>query len=301
MYSGSGAVIDYLSGRNDLSDPLLGMEYLLPHAPHGLMALESVAGRSFHYSSSDRAVKEFRSLLRKLCRKSWRIRYGHEYCSVLRNFSSVTDEFMKSIIDSQFPVSIDSQGYGKNDISFPLYKLLRLFRFRRPPKTEILVGAEELVQFAKKMHDELFCAEDRGSPILLNQAGSGWNPVESTKYFNNRKVVLVTRDPRDQFAEIKLYKNARLVDEFICWYRNMMERISRVHHPDLLKIRFEEFVVSNLHLTYDICTHLCLNYKIKSSYSSSMSLSNIGKYKSVLSEREIKKIEDLLPDFIIDK
>ena len=56
------------------------------------------------------------------------------------------------------------------------------------------------------MHDKMFRSNEDDRPVLLDQGGSGWNPIESTKYFLDCKVVLVTRDPRDQFAEIKYYK-----------------------------------------------------------------------------------------------
>ena len=56
---------------------------------------------------------------------------------------------------------------------------------------------------AQTLHSKIFQSDHENLPVLLNQAGSGWNPIESTKYFLNRKVILVTRDPRDQFLEIK--------------------------------------------------------------------------------------------------
>ena len=50
-YSGSGAVYDYLKGRDDLFDPLKGVEYQLPHMPNGLLSLEAVSeGFSSSYS-----------------------------------------------------------------------------------------------------------------------------------------------------------------------------------------------------------------------------------------------------------
>ena len=34
--------------------------------------------------------------------------------------------------------------------------------------------------------EQLFNIDLNSKPILLNQAGSGWNPIESTKFFSNR-------------------------------------------------------------------------------------------------------------------
>ena len=60
------------------------------------------------------------------------------------------------------------------------------------------------------MHNKIFQSNAEGRPILLDQGGSGWNPIESTKYFSNCRIVLVTRDPRDQYVEIKHYKKLTL-------------------------------------------------------------------------------------------
>ena len=92
------------------------------------------------------------------------------------------------------------------------------------------------------MHTELFRTETDKRPILLNQAGSGWNPIESTKYFLNQKVVLVTRDPRDQFAELKQFKKAARVEGVIDWYKEMQQRLRQTDNPILLRLRFEDFV-----------------------------------------------------------
>ena len=83
------------------------------------------------------------------------------------------------------------------------------------PNTRLLVSPNNLIDAAQKLHNKLFQLTSDNRPILLNQAGSGWNPIESTKYFLNRKVVLVTRDPRDQFAELKKLEKLFLLRDLL--------------------------------------------------------------------------------------
>ena len=64
------------------------------------------------------------------------------------------------------------------------------------------------------------------------------NPIESTKYFLDCKVVLVTRDPRDQFAEIKYYKKGTSVNGFVDWCKEM-QSYKQIINPKVLLIRFQ--------------------------------------------------------------
>jgi hypothetical protein len=134
--------------------------------------------------------------------------------------------------------------------------------------------------------------------VLLDQAGSGWNPIESTKYFFNRKIILVTRDPRDQFVFMKINKNAHSLNGFIDWYKEMQFRLVSNKDPILINIKFEDFIINHERMTNLICNHLLINSNKQSSYDPNNSKKNIGKYKSFLSKNEIDEIEKNLSDFI---
>ena len=134
------------------------------------------------------------------------------------------------------------------------------------PKTRILVSQDKLISASQKLHDKIFKTDPDKRPILLNQAGSGWNPVESTKYFPNNKLVLVTRDPRDQFLEIKKYKKAIFVEEFINWYKEMLKRLDQFKDKNLLKITFEDFVYNNKNMIEVLCNHLSISPATFSKY-----------------------------------
>ena len=51
--------------------------------------------------------------------------------------------------------------------------------------------------------------------------------------------MLVTRDPRDQFAELKQYKKAGSIEGFIEWYGEMQRRLKLINDPNILIIKFE--------------------------------------------------------------
>jgi len=170
--------------------------------------------------------------------------------------------------------------------------------YEKIPNTRLLVSQEDLILAAQKLHNKLFQKNSGKRPILLNQAGSGWNPIESTKYFLNRKVILVTRDPRDQFAELKQFRKIISVDGFIDWYKELQRRLKEINNPNILFLSFEDFVNKNEKMVSVLCEHFSITSNILSSYDPNLSKKNIEKYQKILSKKEIDTIESSLSEYI---
>ena len=146
----------------------------------------------------------------------------------------------------------------------------------------------------------MFGAHDKKYTIL-NQAGSGCNPVNSTDYFPNRKVILVVRDPRDQYCELKKHKNARSLSEYIGWYKEMMLRIKSVDSDFIKIIRFEEFVERYSVVSDEVCDFLSIDKDLYSNYDPAASSKNIGIYKEFLDKDELRLIESHLKEYLYNK
>ena len=304
FYSGSGVVYDYLSGRGDLNDPLQGTEYQLPQMPNGLMILEAITKKAFHPPTADFALNQFEKITKKLSQSETLWRYGKDYASMIPLFDKVVEQFIKDICAAKLPMQLHWHRtmQSQSAIKYFFSKLKNYLGFIKvAPDTRLLVSQEDFIIAAQKMHTELFRTETDKRPILLNQAGSGWNPIESTKYFLNQKVVLVTRDPRDQFAELKQFKKAARVEGFIDWYKEMQQRLRQTDNPILLRLRFEDFVNKYNEMVNVLCNHVSINYKTASSYEPNLSKKNIGKYKKILSHQEIDVIESNLSEYIYIK
>ena len=302
--SGSGAVFDYLIGRGDIRDPLKGQEYHLPQMPYGLMTLEAVANNAFHPGNSDFVISQFEKIIKKISRSQTKWHYGMGYSNRVPFFQKSVDQFIEEICSAKFPMRLHWRKLVQSEtvIKYLIYKLKnRLGFFEKAPFTRLLVSQDKLIDAAQKLHDRLFQEDSDSRPILLNQAGSGWNAVESTKYFFNRKVVLLTRDPRDQFAELKIIKNARSVDDFIDWYKEMQRRIKEINNPILLQLRFEDFVIENDKMVNLLCKHLSVDSSVVSDYNPSLSKINIGKYHKILNKTEIDKIHNSLSEYFYDR
>jgi hypothetical protein len=300
-YSGSGAVYDYLAGRGDLRDPLLGKEYQLPQMPNGLMSLEATTGPAFHPGTSDFVISQFQKTVKKLCRSGKPWRYGEGYNFLLPSFERQIEEFINEICAANFPMRLTWQRLMKSQSPIRYFINLLNYKFNlseKVPQSRLLVCQNDFIIAAQNFHNKLFQIEIDKRPILLNQAGSGWNPINSTKYFLNRKIVLITRDPRDQFAELKLFKKANSVKEFINWYKEMQIRLKHINNPLVMHIRFEDFVKNNKKMVQTLCNHVSITSNILSNYKPNSSKKNIGKYTEFLDQKEINDIETNLLEYI---
>ncbi|WP_435116887.1 hypothetical protein ACIJYF_00765 [Candidatus Pelagibacter bacterium nBUS_49] len=206
-YSGSGAVFDYLNGRGEFYNPLKSIEYQLPHMPNGLMALEAVASSSFHPGTADYVLHNFEKNIKKLLRSNSIWTYGRSYEKFIPTFQSAIDEFVSEICEVNIQMNLNWHRLMQSPINYIISQIKNFFGIKNyVPLTHILVSEDKLVYAAQKFHDKIFLRNANNRPVLLNQAGSGWNPIKSTKYFLNCKIILVTRDPRDQYLEIKQKK-----------------------------------------------------------------------------------------------
>ncbi len=297
-YSGCTAVYDYFNGRGDLYAPLIGEEYLLPQLPFGLMSLEASAGNAFNSSSAEFALSKFEDIVEKLTRPKTFWCNGKGYGKKLPLFEKSVRKFLKEICIVNYPMQLE---WRRLMASIPERILLqikqRLGLMRVAPQARLLVSKDELIFSAQKMHNEIFQKNSKGRPILLDMANAGWNPIESTKYFSNRKIIIVIRDPRDQFVELKQFKKASSVEGFVVWYEEMQKRLNKFYDPCIMKVQFEEFVNKNEKIVNEFCKHVSLSSSVTSKYHSSLSKKNVGKYQDHLSQRELNIIEEKLSEY----
>ena len=300
-FSGSGAIFDYLVGRNDLDNPLKGEEYLLPILPNGLMDLEAAAGKAFDPATSEYHIMKFQEISEKLS-NFWS---NGPKKKELRKFAEIfhknINQFTNEISSANYPMRILWRELFKTPLEKNLNRIKNLIGLEESiPPTRLLVSPKNLIEAVEKMHDNLFKTHSGNRPTILNQAGSGWNPIDSTKYFNDHKTILVTRDPRDQYLEIKQYKKGQSIMGFIDWYKEMQNRLKLISDENIFQVRFEDFVNNNSKYTKIICDYLKLSDKVSSSYRAELSKRNVHKFQKFKDQKEIRLIEDNLEEFIYD-
>ena len=299
FYSGAGAVHDFLTGRGDSYDPLNGEEYLLPQVPYGIMSLHASCGLFFSHSSAHLNIVKFKKIAYMLGRKHTKYNPGMGYENNINGYYKLIDSYVDSLVVSSLPYNSHWEWFTAPFFK-RIYNRLKIINKGYAKDKYLPTIGVDFVEKTRELHLKMFGVHDK-KYILLNQAGSGWNPVNSTDYFPNRKVILVVRDPRDQYCELKKHKNAHSLSEFIGWYKEMMLRIESVDSDFIKIIRFEEFVERYSVVSDEVCDFLSIDKGLYSNYDPVASSKNIGIYKGLLDKDELRLIERNLKEYLYNK
>ena len=297
FYSGAGAVYDFLAGRSDSKDPLNGKEYLLPQIPYGIMALHATCESHFSHPSANINLTNFKKVAYKLGQLHTKSSPGMGYAEDIRDYYLFVDSYTDSITVSTLPYESHWDWFTASLIKRVYQRLKKMFINKVNPKKKYLpVNGDEFLKVTREFHTRMFSNHEK-KYTLLNQAGSGWNPVNSTEYFPRRKVILVVRDPRDQYCELIKHKNAGSVNEYVKWYKEMRQRIALIDSKYIKVVRFEEFVFEYSTVSGDVCEFLNIDKDLSSNYDPIASRKNIGIYKELLGKEELEIITINLQEY----
>lgn len=307
-YSGSGAVLAYLRGRPDIVDPFRGKEIQISQMPHGLMALHAACGAAFHGSSAHEQIECFIRQTDAYARRSNWLWFGKNYEKLIPGFLAKRDQFVLDILACRYPFDLEYLRMRTPRFWQVFGAVLRRMGaggtggFERK-LVGLPVTEADFLEAARRFTDAL--VEDwesvDGKAMVLNQAGAGWNPVDSTQYFRRRKVITVLRDPRDQFYELRKFKGFTDARAFCNWYRNMRLRISDVVDREqcLFILQFERFVLDHEPSVKAVCNHFGLDPDVASTYIAARSEKNIGQFRQ-LERGERAMIENECGEFIVE-
>lgn len=295
--SGTGAVFEYLKGRGDLYDPLFGEEYLLPSLPNGLMALNAITEKASDPSITEHSLKEFQNLTEDLI-KYWSSKQNNEKLNHnIIIFENAIEKFLKDITHVNYPMRLLSHQLSQSNVKILISKIKRRLGLTIDnPKTRLIVSQKKFLEATQKLHDSMFSQNANNRKIIITRGCSVWSLNESSKFFLNSKIVVINRDPRDQFVELRSYKQAYSVESFINWYKELQKRLSSINDSNVLLINFEDFVKKNNKFKKILCDHVSLN-DITSSYDPELSKKNVGKFDKYLDRKEIMSIEENLSEY----
>ena len=117
------------------------------------------------------------------------------------------------------------------------------------------------------------------------------------------KEIAVYRDPRDQYVELINYKTAKNFEHYRkTWVPSLKQLYQFKNNPNLLLIRFEDFVLNYDKVAKQICDFCGLDkahhvYK-RLYFVPEQSKKNIGLWKSFADQKAIRKIEQELPELL---
>jgi hypothetical protein len=315
--SGSGAVYDYLVGRRDISKPL-DKEFRLIQDPGGLTDLHDVYSLGYDPERASETINDFIDFCNR-CGRSNRLfgyyfnaRYGNGYALLLDNYFQKVCDFLGSITER---VDGENEGSGA---ALPFVRTARekVAEFRRRVNGKELqqgsflpaVDEAEFLKQCERFLNELFpmknWEKNPQAGVAIDQGGSFWAPESSTVYYGkNRKVVVVSRDPRGVYNSFKtkgLAYPGNYVELFCEWYRAVMKHINQKEwdSENVLHVEYETFVTHFDEEKGKLDKFLEIDEDVVTSADMEKSAFNARKYQHLLTEEENEFISSRLPEYL---
>ena len=91
------------------------------------------------------------------------------------------------------------------------------------------------------------CKNLKKKNIILDQATSFWKPEIANNYFDNLKIIVVTRDPRSVFYSMKFRGSYAYpgyhIEKFVKWYDEIFsnQKLLQKQQKNIINIKFEKF------------------------------------------------------------
>ncbi len=295
-YSGTRSIYEYLIGRGDTLDPVKHSEFKILSDPGGINDLYSVYN---NYS-----LKNFNFRLKNL------IEIGNLYFHKrnlfkgslnlfdIKNYPEYWEEYLDQIKGLSY-----KHRYINDDLKKNKYKIIAKRIINRLSHKNILcknywtgVTKREFEIYTYQFFKKIFLNEDDQKLGILYQCGNFLDPIESTKLIGEPKIIIVTRNPYDQFADLKEGKGMLSSKEFTDWFIHLKKMESSYEYTDerILKLEFEDFVLDHETIKNKICAHLGIDNELESNFKIEETKRLIGKFKETLSNEEISHIKNSL-------
>ena len=314
--SGSGAVHDYLASRTDILSPFGLNEFKICSDPMGLNYLFQNCYRTGNnLLNPTHALDDFKKYINGFYKHKHYNKKGKEIKILDKKFVNFSYDFINNITEMKY-YALPHYASLTMPKSEKIYLKIMTKIFRKKIKdiklkTIIIPKKEKIFLFEAKKYIkrilEYYCNKKiKNQNIVLNNAADVSDPIISSQYFENRKIIIVTRDPRDIFTSMKLRESRATpwynVNSFIKWYKLLFDSQSfkkKINNKLILVVKYESFLKDFKSENKRICKFLKINenFKLKNiedKFEIKESIKNIGKSAKFLSKKEYSIISKSL-------
>ena len=227
--SGSGAVFDYLSSQKSNLSFLNGKEFRIIHDPDGLTDLYINNYVNFSINNSASAFERFKKVLDKFEKKNKQ-----------KKLRPVFKKFFNKVIRlnyNAYPEFYKNRIYFKKKLNFYVNRVvfkkkikeLELMNMTLPVEEKKFIKESQILinNIIKIIHKNNIKFKN----VIFNQSANYWNINLSTKFFDNKKIIIVDRDPRSIFWSMKRTEAFSYpghdVNTFIKWYKEIQIKFDK--------------------------------------------------------------------------
>ena len=257
--SGGGAIHDFLIIDTKLKNPFKDKEFRLLDDPDGILNLYYNFYKNCSINNPSNALMRFKNYINDLCRL--KVKFKNKSVNVFnKRIFNETEKYIQKITILDYyalPQFIALQtNYFKKKYHhlkknvFNLRQNSNFFKMYMPVKENDF--KKETKKYLSKLVN-LHLENKSSKYIILDQAVNIWNYAELFSYFDDVKVILVTRDPRGIYNSMKTrHSRAYPGDDlknWTKWYQTLIEKflnykksVNRKFSKNILEVKFEDFV-----------------------------------------------------------
>ncbi len=261
-YTGSGACVDILKEFEGFG--AFQGEFRIAKDPYGLIDLEESLVHNWEFIRHDVAIRDFLNYCEVLSRETGLFRKSgkgfanklnvdfmfesRSYIDRLTEMKYMGDTFIHRLNNSAcqnfiMNMKVKFSKFGKNNVR-PMY-------FARPDE-------DVFIKETNKYIDSLFSNymdSEHIRTLIIDQAIPTTNISKASRYFNNAKIIIIDRDPRDIYANMVKRNhllgsdllNKDSADKYINWH-NQLRRLPKKDSINmdkyLLRLSFEDLVLN---------------------------------------------------------
>ena len=308
-WSGSGACIDILRGFKGVNGP--NNEFRIIKDPYGLLDLENSLVDNWDFVRHDVAIKDFLKYCKVLGRGAGLFKKeGRNFSKILNtDFVRESARYISNILDFKYEGFSIIHRYKFTAYQAFVYKIK--CKFKRPIYTNMYFSKPSRDKFIVETRKYLislfsqYAKNNNLDTILLDQAISVSSIEQSMKYFDNLKVIIVDRDPRDIYVDMidgkfllsyDISKSGD-VDKYINWHKKTRDNIKNIKSDSILFLRFENLVFDYQNSIDEISKfigHDRIHISQRKYFIPKISANNIGIWKKYGKQEEINKIKSEL-------
>lgn len=319
--TGSSAITDFLSEFNNVYS-CTDYEFRFAHDPDGLRELEFNLVENFNRHNSGHALKRYKKFVDYYSSHFLAKRYERFFHGEWKNLSY---QYIDSLIDFSFEGSWQFDYYDNGLLYDFLAKLPnRIYHAFFHNESEIFLP--KMITLASHPNENDFLSKTRDytnslmnvlntakKPFLMvDQLLPSSNISSHIRYFDNIKVIVVDRDPRDIFLLSKYSWKSRVVPtsdiyKFCKWfdYARSSRKYERWNPQQILFIRFEDMVYKYEETIKTIMSWIGLDEKNhinrRKIFNPDVSIKNTNKFVSNSKEaKNIRIIEKELSEYLYD-
>ena len=311
--SGCGAIHDFLIQSTKYKSPFMGHEFRMINDPDGILNLYHNFYKNCSINNSSNAIMRFKNYVKDLTNLEMNV--NNKSIKIYdKKLLSLTNEYIKNITTINYNAYPQFIAIRKNFFKKKIFNLKKkvfkikndpsLFRMYLPVKEDIFL--KESKKFISKIVKSQL-KHKKLNYVVLDQSFSMYNFINIFSYFDNVKVILVTRDPRGIYNSMKSRKSGAYPHNLKVWtewysqiikkFDDYKKKIPKKYRKNILEIKFENFCQN-----YEIEQKKILNFlgvkKIYNNFDINKSKFNALKAKKQLSNYEKKYIKKRLSKYL---